>query len=539
MDQSNGMKKRLSVLVMLLAVTVSAFASGARQQAIDEKQGVIGKAKYIFVFIGDGTSIPQRNAAELYLASQNSPKDLENATLRAAGKFPSGNGVTDFTPSIQRMLMSSFPGQGFSSTYSSNSLITDSSSSGTAIATGKKTRDGVVGMDPTATENYVSMAKLARDKGMKVGIITTVSLDHATPASFYASVPSRSLYYDIALQIPESRFNFFGGGGFVQPQGPKKDQKDIVEILHEAAYSVYNTREDFDKIKVGDDKIITMNPVLDGDKAIPYTVDRKDGEIRLDEFVAKAIEVLDNPNGFFIMTEGGKVDWSCHANDAVAAIHDVLSLDDAVKVAYEFYQKHPEETLIVVTGDHETGGMTLGFAGTQYDSFLNKLQAQKGSYLAFNAEFAAFRKDQPDVQFEDILPLVETYFGLKRYSQSERDSLNERAKAGDAQAYESLGMALSDYEIADLERAFTWSLKETNERPGSADESYYLAYGYYEPFTVQLTHILNHKAGIGWTTYSHTGLPTPVSVIGVGYELFNGYYDNTDIFKKVVLIGDL
>jgi alkaline phosphatase len=475
----------------------------------------------------------------LYLASQNSPKDLENATLRAAGKFPSGNGVTDFTPSIQRMLMSSFPGQGFSSTYSSNSLITDSSSSGTAIATGKKTRDGVVGMDPTATENYVSMAKLARDKGMKVGIITTVSLDHATPASFYASVPSRSLYYDIALQIPESRFNFFGCGGFLQPQGPKKDQKDIVEILHEAAYSVYNTREDFDKIKAGDDKIITMNPVLDGDKALPYTVDRKDGEIRLDEFVAKAIEVLDNPNGFFIMTEGGKVDWSCHANDAVAAILDVLSLDDAVKVAYEFYQKHPDETLIVVTGDHETGGMTLGFAGTQYDSFLTKLQAQKGSYLAFNAEFAAFRKDHPNAQFEDTLPLVETYFGLKRYSQSERDSLNERAKAGDAQAYEALGMALSDYEIADLERAFTWSLKEANERPGSTDESYYLAYGYYEPFTVQLTHILNHKAGIGWTTYSHTGLPTPVSVIGVGYELFNGYYDNTDIFKKVVLIGDL
>jgi alkaline phosphatase len=80
--------------------------------------------------------------------------DLANAADRAAGKFPEGNGVADFAPAIQRMLMSSFPGQGFSSTYSSNSLITDSSSSGTAIATGKKTRDGVVGMDPTATEKY-------------------------------------------------------------------------------------------------------------------------------------------------------------------------------------------------------------------------------------------------------------------------------------------------------------------------------------------------------------------------------------------------
>ncbi|MDR0758539.1 MAG: alkaline phosphatase [Treponema sp.] len=533
------MKKRVSVLVMFLAVTAGVFATGVKQQADTGKQDVVGKAKYIFVFIGDGTSIPQRNAAELYLASKTSPKDLENASLRAAGKFPSGNGVTDFTPSIQRMLMSTFPGQGFSSTYSSNSLITDSSSSGTAIATGKKTRDGVVGMDPTATEDYVSMAKLARDKGMKVGIITTVSLDHATPASFYACAPSRSLYYDIALQVPKSRFNFFGGGGFLQPQGPKKDQKDIVEVLNEAGYSVYNTRKDFDNIKAGDDKIVTINPVLDGDKALPYTIDRKDGEIRLDEFVAKAIEVLDNPNGFFIMTEGGKVDWSCHANDAIATVLDVLSLDDAVKVAYEFYQKHPDETLIVVTGDHETGGMTVGFAGTQYDSFLTKLQAQKGSYLAFNAEFAAFRNANPDLTFEDTLPLVESYFGLKRYSESEKASLNERAKAGDVQAYEALGMALSDYELADLEQAFNWHLKAANERPVYTDESYYLAYGYYEPFTVKLTHILNHKAGIGWTTYSHTGLPTPVSVVGVGHDLFNGYYDNTDIFKKVVQIGNL
>jgi alkaline phosphatase len=532
------MKKRLSILVIFLTVSLVVFAGAKRQENTAGKQDVAGKAKYIFVFIGDGTSIPQRNAAELYLASKSSPKNLENASLRAAGKFPSGNGVADFTPSIQRMLMSTFPGQGFSSTYSINSLITDSSASGTALATGKKTRDGVVGMDPAATENYYSMAKLARDKGMKVGIITTVSLDHATPASFYACVPSRGLYYDIALQLPESRFNFFGGGGFLQPKGPKGDQKDITAVLNEAGYKVYNTRQDFDNIKAGDDKVVTINPVLDGDKALPYDIDRKSGEISFPEFIAKAIEVLDNPNGFFLMAEGGKVDWSCHANDAVAAVNDVLSLDEAVKVAFAFYQKHPDETLIVVTGDHETGGMTVGFAGTQYDSFLIKLQAQKGSYIAFGQEFAAFRSAHPEAKFEDALPLVESYFGLKYYSKNEMDSLKARSKAGDVQAYEALGMALTDYEISDLRKAFNWSLKESMERPLN-DEEYYLLYGPYEPFTVKLTHILNHKAGIGWTTYSHTGLPTPVSVIGVGHELFNGYYDNTDIFKKVVQIGGL
>ncbi|MDR1378488.1 MAG: alkaline phosphatase [Synergistaceae bacterium] len=494
------------------------------------------RAKYIFVFIGDGTSIPQRNAAELYLASQSNPKDLGLAVLRAENKFPQGNGVADFKPSIQRMLMSTFPGQGFSSTYSANSLITDSSSSGTAIATGHKTRDGVVGMDPTATEKYVSMAKIAKDKGMKVGIISTVSIEHATPASFYACSPHRDFYYEIALQIPESGFDFFGGGGFKQPQGAKNDQKHIFEILKEANYTVYDTREGFDKIKAGDDKILTINPVLDNDAALPYALDQAEGEITFAEFVAKGIEVLDNPNGFFMMAECGKVDWACHANDAVSTVLDVLTLDEAVKVAYKFYEKHPDETLIVVTGDHETGGMTVGFAGTRYDSFLTKLQAQKGSYLAFNAEIAAFRSANPSAKLEDALPLVESFFGLKRYSQEEMEKLDERAKAGDTEAYEILGMALKDYEIADLEKAFAMSMQAPQERPTN-DDVYYLSYGSYEPFTVTLTHILNHKAGIGWTTYSHTGLPTPVSVIGVGHEQFNGYYDNTDIFKKVIAIG--
>ncbi|MDR2865265.1 MAG: alkaline phosphatase [Spirochaetaceae bacterium] len=529
------MKKNVLFWMVLLTASSLLFTVCTKQEAA-ETAAATGQAKYIFVFIGDGTSIPQRNAAELYLASKGHPLNLENATQRAAGNFPAENGVADFQPSIQRMLMSGFPGQGFSSTYSVNSLITDSSSSGTAIATGRKTRDGVVGMDPTAREKYVSMAYLAKKKGLKVGIVTTVSLDHATPASFYASVPHRSFFYEIAKQIPTSGFNYFGGGGFVQPSGPKGADKPLADIFSEAGYKVFNTREDFDKIKAGDDKIISTNPVLDGDKAIPYAIDRKPGEISYAEFVAKGIEVLDNPNGFFMMAECGKVDWACHANDALAAVGDVLTLDEGVKVAYEFYKKHPTETLIVVTGDHETGGMTIGFAGTRYDSFLTKLQGQKGSYLAFNKEFAAFKQAHPNAKTDDVLPLIEQFFGLKRYSQSEYDALTALSKTGNTEAFEELGLALKDYEIAEISRALAMSY--SSNRP-TTDDEYYLAYGSYEPLTVTLTHILNNKAGIAWTTYSHTGLPTPVSVIGVGHELFNGYYDNTDIFKKVVLVGHL
>jgi len=393
-------------------------------------------------------------------------------------------------------------------------------------------------MDSLGQEKFVHMTAMARDKGMKVGIISTVSIEHATPASFYANSPSRNYYYEIALQIPESRFNFFGGGGFRQPAGANKDQKNIAEVLTEAGYKVYDTRAGFDGIKAGDDKIVTINPILDGDSAMPYAIDVAEGEISLAEFVAKGIEVLDNPNGFLMMAEGGKVDWACHANDAMATIGDVLSFDEGVKVAYEFYTKHPDETLIIVTGDHETGGMTIGFAGTQYDAFFSKLKYQKGSYITFDTMFAAFKAANPNAKLEDLLPMIEDFYGLRLFDKETMEKLGAQMKEGDLGAYEALSMALTDYEIRDLAAAFEMSMKDRDQRPANTGE-YYLSYGGYEPISVTLSHILNRKAGIGWTTYSHTGLPVPVSTIGVGHEQFNGYYDNTDIFKKVVAIAGL
>lgn len=287
-------------------------------------------------------------------------------------------------------------------------------------------------MDPLGKEGYVSMAKLAKARGKKVGIISTVSIEHATPAAFYAHAPSRSLYYEIAQQIPASGFEYFAGGGFKQPKGSKKDQKDVAEIIREGGYTVYNTREDFERLKKGDEKVVTINPTLDNNAALPYTIDRDPKtEISLAEFLAKGIELLDNPEGFFIMAEGGKIDWACHANDAVTAIHDVIALDDAVKVAYDFYQKHPEETLIVVTGDHETGGLALGYAGTRYDAFLKRLEGQKGSYLAFNAEIKKFKKDNPEGKFADMLPVIEDFFGLKYHPQDQMKKLSEGAAKGE------------------------------------------------------------------------------------------------------------
>jgi alkaline phosphatase len=467
-------------------------------------------AKYVFLFIGDGVGMSQINAAEIYLKSR---------------RGESGS------PSIQKLTLSKLPVQGMATTYSANSFITDSAPAATSLASGYKTDNGVIGMDPTKRIRFKPMSRMAKERGRRVGIISSVSIDHATPAAFYASVPSRKDYYGIARQLADSGFDYFAGGGLLQPRGPKKDQPSMVDYAKSRGYRFVETREDFLKLHPGDDKIIVFNPKMDGEKAMPYDMDRSGEEMTLAELTAKGIQLLDNPKGFFLMVEGGKIDWACHANDAAAAIGDTLAFDDAVKVARYFAARHPKETLIVVTGDHECGGMTIGFAGTQYETFFDKIRFQRGSYQAFDAKLAEYRKTRgTEGKLEDLMPLIEQDFGLTMLSAKRKAELEKAVAAGDKDAKVRLAMNLSPRETKLLEDAFAAGMK--GAKPD--EETAYLVYGGYEPLSVTLTHILNQKAGIGWTSYSHTGIPVPVFAQGAGQALFAGYYDNTDIAKKIM-----
>ena len=472
------------------------------------------KAKYIFFFIGDGMGLAQRNAAEIYLASTKE----------------------GLAPESVKLTMNSFPAQGMSTTYAADRLITGSAAAATALATGHKTNIGVLSMDPTKTMNFKTMAEMAKEKGMKVGIISSVSIDHATPAGFYAHQPSRNNYYEIEIDLANSNFDYFGGGGFKKPNGPKGDQPSAFEIVRANGYTVVNSRAEFDRLSPGVGKVLAIDPFLDSSKALYYEIDRNDEMISLAEYTRKGIELLDNPNGFFIMVEGGKIDWACHANDATSAIIDTLAFDKAINEAVKFYREHPKETLIVVTGDHECGGMTIGFAGTHYESFFEKIQHQQMSYIEFNKILQEYKETHtPDnAKFEDLIPVIQDSFGLIVLSDKERTQLEvEKSES----AKQKLSMVLADYEIQMIKDAFQMSMMEKEVR--SKDEQTYLIYGGYEPITVALTHLLNQKAGIGWTSYSHTGVPVPVSAIGVGSSTFNGYYDNTDIAKKIMFIGGL
>ncbi len=465
--------------------------------------------KYIFMFIGDGMSFPQIQAAQYY-------KGIEEHGAIDASK--------NNYPNPEKLSFMKFPVAGTVTTYDSTSVCPDSASTATALSTGNKTLSSVINMDETKTRSYeIITEKLKKQLGYKVGIVSSVNIDHATPGAYYAHVPARSNYYDMGLQLIDSNFDYFAGGKFLSDDSKEVKEQgkaSIQTLAKEKGYSVVNTKSDIENLKKGD-KAIAICPDDEVEKesgALKYSLDLTGNELTLADYTKKGIEVLDNDKGFFMMVEGGKIDWAGHANDAASNIHDTESFDDSVQEAINFYNDHPDETLILVTGDHETGGLTIGFAGTNYDTYLQNLSNQKVSYTEFDGNVAKYRENK--TSFDDAMKDVEINFGLKRAG-----SDGESTKGG---------MVLTESEEAKIKAAYEKSMIEKDKRTQNQDE--YVMYGTYEPFTVTVTHILNNKSGIAFSSYSHTGLPVAMMAKGLGQDLFSGYYDNTNVFDKLKAI---
>ncbi|OAV74548.1 Alkaline phosphatase 4 precursor [Bacteroidales bacterium Barb7] len=407
------------------------------------------------------------------------------------------------------------------------------------MATGYKTTINTIGMNGDRSKSLTTMAEMAKKKGMKVGIVSSVSIDHATPACFYAHTPDRNNYEDIGNQLLTSGFDYFGGGSVNWKS--RKTLKTANEYKAEGAkngYKYVDSRVAFEALNNQSGKVIaTLNLLGSGGytgdgSALPYVIDfgiqKEDDKISLADFTRKGFELLDNEKGFFMMVESGKIDWACHANDVVSSVFDMVAFDEVIGAALDFYNKHPEETLIVITGDHECGGLTLGFAATEYESTFDLLKVQNISFQEFTAKVSAWSKQASKPNFNDVMKEVTAAFGLK----------NETTDAEESPNYLHPSYELSDYEWGLLKKAFDISM-EGKGKATVLPEEMALYYGTYDPFTVTITHLLNNKAGIGWSTYSHTGVPVPVFAIGQGQELFNGYYDNTDVAKKIMHAGKL
>ncbi|WP_419779956.1 alkaline phosphatase [Maridesulfovibrio sp.] len=480
-------KLRVLMAFMLCAVIMAAVPAYAKAKKVRVYKGK--SAKYVFLFIGDGMGLPQKSATEAFTGEQ--------------------------------LTMNTFPAQGMTTTSAANRFIVGSAAAATAIASGQETNIGMLGMAPSQ-KHVKSIAEMAKADGKKVGIVSSVSIDHATPAAFYAHVPTRGQYYDIDVALSESNFDYFAGGGLKDITNKKKNSKNFkgnaLDLIKEAGYKVVTDKETFNAIKPGDGKVIAWNAWLQDSKALPYAMDMTEKDITLPEFTAKAIEMLDNPEGFFLMVEGGKIDWACHANDAAAFIHNTVAFDNSIKEAVEFAKKHPNETLIVVTGDHECGGLTLGFAGTKYGSYFDALQPQTISFQQFSDEVVKLWKEEHkgEAGFEDFQPTITHFFGLEFEGDSKKNPL-----------------VVKDYQLAMLKDAYARTMNGETE---FKDPELYNLYGGYDPLTVTITHVLNNNAGLGWTSYKHTGVPVATSAMGVGSSSFNGYYHNTDIAYKIMSI---
>ena len=458
--------------------------------------------KYVFLFIGDGMSYPQFQAASDYLGAL------------------ADTGSDDILDGNVPLTFMNFPVAGSAVTYDSSSFCPDSASTATSLSTGYKTYSGTINMDETATVSYETISeKLHAQLGWKVGVISSVNLNHATPAAFYAHQAKRSNYYEIGQELVASNFEYFAGGGLLKPTGPDKDKTSLYDLAADAGYKVVMTQAEAEAVTSADGKVLIIDEHLADSDAFAYENDRADGNWALSDYVKKGIEVLDNDTGFFLMVEGGKIDWACHANDAGSTIADTIALSDAVDEAVAFAQQHPDETLILVTGDHETGGLTIGYAGTDYDTFLTNLEHQKISYAKFDSDYVAKYKEN-NTSFDEVMKDVTALFGLKTEG-AEDDTL-----------------VLTAYELDKLKAAYEATMDAGRADADPANQAEYVLYGSYEPLSVTITHILNNKSGVNFASYAHTGLPVAVFAQGSGQDLFEGFYDNTQVYHKLAgLLG--
>ncbi len=488
------MKKAISILLalVLLLACVSAFADDAA-----------AAPKYVFMFIGDGMGSPQVTATQYYLGAIENPDSA--------------------VPVPAELSFTEWKNVGLMTTYDATSFNPDSASTASAMASGIKTMSGVINYNFAAkadgtlalTDPAKLITEYAKEAGMKVGVISTVSLNHATPAAYYAKQQSRNDYYDIGVQaLTASTLDFLGGGTLKKMTVEGKPGMDT--LAAENGWTIVNTLDGIKALNADSGRVLCVNPDIADDSAMAYEIDRihreaEEGEILgLSDIVEAGIRVLDNENGFYMMVEGGKIDWAGHANDAATSIYDTIAFSDAVQVAVDFAAEHEGETLIIVTGDHETGGMTIGFATTAYSTHFDYLQNETIGFTNFSAKVAELRES--GASFADALALIEACYGL--------------TTAPDT------NLSLTEGDLAALQAAFDLSMTASDARAYTDTDT--LLYGGYEPLSMAVSHLINNKAGLSYTSYAHTGLQIPVYALGAQADLFNGMYDNTDIFSKTM-----
>ena len=457
-------------------------------------------AKYVFYFIGDGMGMNQVLGTEYYL-----------------GELADHIG-------IEHLCFTQFPYTGLVTTYSASSDVTDSSAAGTALSTGNKTANNVMGMLADRKTPVESIAAKAHRQGRRVAICSTVSIDHATPAVFYAHTPSRDDRYVIGHQLCETGYEFFAGGDF----GQDKDRRNPEAISNtdyaaENGYTIVRGMDDFRSKAASSDKMILFQKErADGKnyELVPE-IDRHNGELSLCDITEAAIEFMmkEPKKGFFIMLEGGQIDHWAHGNDVASTFHEVIDFDNAISIAYDFYLKHKDETLIVVTADHETGGISLG--NGSYRVALRNLENQKISEDLFARHMESLTKERKDsLSWEEVKSELKEYFGFfdkVRISGAQEEKLK--------QAYAETFGSMNRQRRPVAQPAET----AVETKPKEESYQYYKA----DRLSDLAVKTLNDISQVAWGTGEHSGGYVPVFAVGKGSEAFTGQIDNTEIPVRI------
>ncbi|MDO4340367.1 MAG: alkaline phosphatase [Eubacteriales bacterium] len=422
------------------------------------------ETKYVFLFIGDGM----------------------------------GNGVTKAAEELldHSLAFQKFPVTGFMNTDNVYGEVTDSAAAITAMICGHKTKNGRIGMDREGTTSWESAAVLLEEAGWAVGVLSTAPLNHATPAGFYAAAADRTEYDSLAGQAIRSDFlDILGGGGFLLED---MESAVLLEEAEELGWNIVDAAEIPDEgeesdagetqaeADVADGSLLLTSEGVYSSPFMEYEIDRLRMEeygnetVSLADITREAIELLEERDRFFLAAESAMIDSALHQGDLASAVYEVAALDDAVGEAVEFYRRHPEETLIVVLADHETGGVTLPVG---YD--LEPLETQRASWSRVDGYIRELLDRNANEQ--EFLDMIDHYLGLG-----------------------SSGTALLEEEEKELLKIY-----RTGEKSEIRDA---------------LFAILQKKADISFSTDGHTAAPVTVYAMGNGQQKFSGCLDNTEIF---------
>jgi len=460
---------RIALIMVVLTAGLPAIGSGADSAP---------HAKGVILFIGDGMGINQVRSAAIY-----SQKVLNKP-----------------------LAIDSIANRGTTTTYSANSEVTDSAAAATALYSGHKVNNGAINVLPNGSPVF-SIAHAAKQAGLSVGVLTTTRLTHATPAGAYGRVQHRDEENLLAEQLVEFEPEVAMGGGIRHfiPQdadgSKRKDDKNLIEVMQGKGYNYAGSSSDLKAIDpAGTSKLVGLFAM----SHMAYELDRQHvpdlgKQPDLAEMTKVALSILErNPHGFFLVVEGGRIDHACHSHDIKASIYDTLAFDEAVKTGLEFQKKHPD-VLVLVTADHETGGMGLG------------------NGIDYALDITALR------------PIVNTIEYINKKIQKHPGDLETILKSG-------------GYDLTEEERALFFkyppetqpdAIPELNPYSGKIDR-YLFSWIHYALGLIQ-----TQRSRVGWTSFVHTAQPVITYAVGPGADRFSGHFDNTDIPKKMAKLMGL